>query len=211
LLHFYVPLSLTEILLLLVNPIGSAAMGRMPLALESLAAWPVVASVGYITRGFGGAFNEVVVALIEERYSTHALRRFGLALAAASTGLLLLPMIPPVGELIFTRLLGLAEPLPRLVRFSILYLLPLPALTVLQSYLQGVILHSRRTRAITESVTLFLVLSAAVLVVGAVWGTLAGVYFALMAFTLGEALRTGWLWFRSRRARAALSARDCCS
>jgi len=42
-------------------------MSRMPLALESLAAWPIVGSVNYITRGFGGAYNEVVVALADER------------------------------------------------------------------------------------------------------------------------------------------------
>jgi len=208
LLRFYVPLSLTEILLLLVNPIGSAAMGRMPMALESLAAWPVIASVGYITRGFGGAYNEVVVALVEEKASTRTLRRFGLVLACSSTALLVLPMIPSVGRVIFVDLLGLAEPLPHLVRVSIFLLLPLPALTVLQSYLQGVILHSRHTRAITESVGLFLALSASLLVVGAIWGTVAGVYFTLLAFTCGEVLRTLWLWMRSGPARHRLRARD---
>ncbi len=208
LLRFYIPLSLTEILLLLVNPIGSAAMGRMPLALESLAAWPVIASVGYITRGFGGAFNEVVVALIEKCSSSRVLRRFGLALSIASTALLLVPMIPGVSKALFVDLLGLADPLPHLISVSILFLLPLPALTVIQSYLQGVILNSRHTRAITESVGLFLLLSAVLLVVGAVWGTLAGVYFALMAFTSGEILRTLWLGLRSRRALRQLSARD---
>jgi hypothetical protein len=39
---FYLPLALTSLLGLSVDPIGSAALGRMPNALESLAAWPVV-------------------------------------------------------------------------------------------------------------------------------------------------------------------------
>ncbi len=160
LLGFYVPLSLTQILLLLVNPIGSAAMGRMPLPLESLAVWPVVASAGYIARGFGGAYNEVVVALVETERSTRVLKRFALGLAAASTAVLLLLMIPPVGHAIFAGLLGLADPLPHLAAMGLYLLLPLPALTVLQSYLQGVMLNSRRTRGITESVAMFLVLAS---------------------------------------------------
>lgn len=208
LLSFYIPLSLTEILLLLVNPIGSAAMGRMPLALESLAAWPVIASVGYISRGFGGAYNEVMVALVEERFSTRALRRFGLALALASTGILALLAVPVVGDALFVRVLGLADPLPHLVRVSLFCLMPLPALTVVQSYLQGLILHRGRTRAITESVGLFLLFSAALLVVGALWGTIAGIYFALLSFTAGEIARTLWLWTRSNETRRFLKERD---
>ena len=208
LLSFYIPLSLTQILLLLVNPIGSAAMGRMPLALESLAAWPVVASASYITRGFGGAYNEVVVALVEERHSAPVLRRFGVILAVAATTLLLLLMIPPVGAAIFAGALGLVDPLPHLVSMGLFFLLPLPAISVAQSYLQGVILHSRRTRAIGESVALFLVLASVLLVVGSLWGPLSGIYFALLSFTMGECLRTLWLWLRSREARHYLRERD---
>jgi hypothetical protein len=208
LLNFYVPLSLTQILLLLVNPIGSAAMSRMPLALESLAVWPVIASAGYIARGFGGAYNEVVVAMVEEEHSTPVLRRFGVGLAIAATTLLLVLMIPAVGNAIFVGLLGLVDPLPHLARVGLYLLLPLPALTVLQSYLQGVILHSRRTRAIGESVAMFLVLASTLLVAGSIWGAFAGIYFALLSFTLGEFLRTVWLWMRSRDARRYLRARD---
>ena len=208
LLNFYIPLSLTQVLLLLVNPIGSAAMSRMPLALESLAVWPVIASAGYIARAFGGAYNEVVVAMVEEERSTPVLRRFGFGLAFGATTVLLVLMIPAVGKAIFVGLLGLVDPLPRLAQVGLYLLLPLPALTVLQSYLQGVILHSRRTRAIGESVGLFLVLACTLLVIGSVWGTFAGIYFALLSFTLGEILRTFWLWMRSRDARRYLRERD---
>ncbi len=208
LLSFYIPLSLTQILLLLINPIGSAAMGRMPLVLESLAVWPVLASASYIARGFGGAYNEVVVALVEEEHSSRTLRRFGAGLAVAATAVLALLMVPPVGHALFAHLLGLAEPLPHMVSVGLYLVLPLPALTVLQSYLQGVILHSRMTRAITESVAMFLVLASILLVVGSVWGAFTGIYFALFAFTLGELSRTFWLWLRSRQARRYLHERD---
>ncbi|HEY5529776.1 MAG TPA: hypothetical protein VIL51_10055, partial [Thermoleophilia bacterium] len=101
-----------------------------------------------------------------------------------------------------------APPLPSMARTALWFLLPMPALAVAQSYFQGVILHSRRTRSITESVLIFLGVTTAFLVIAVVWGTVPGLYVTVGAFTTGEALRTGWLWLRSRRARIALRERD---
>jgi hypothetical protein len=207
-LDFYIPLSLTQLLLLISSPLGSAAMSRMPLALESLAAWPVVNGVGYIARGLGGAYNEVVVALIERRGSTFPLRRFAGMIAVASSAVLVLLLIPPVARWVFASVFDLADPLPHMCWMSLLILLPLPAASVAQSYFQGVVLHSRRTRSITESVAIFLGVAALGLVVGIHIGTLTGLYVAILAFTAGELLRTGWLWLRSRPARRGLRERD---
>jgi hypothetical protein len=206
--NFYIPLSLTQLLMIVATPIGSAAMSRMPLALESLAAWPVVAGVNFIVRGFGGAYNEVVVALIEEERATRALRRFSVGLALAATAVLAFLMIPALADAVFARLLDLADPLPLVVRRSLFFLLPMPTLAVFQSYFQGVILHSRHTRSITESVGMFLALASAILVGGVVWGGVTGLYLALGAFLAGELLRTAWLWLRSRSARRNLYERD---
>jgi hypothetical protein len=207
-LSFYIPLSLTQVLLLVALPIGSAAMSRMPLALESLAAWPIVGSVNYIMRGFGGAYNEVVVALAEERRSTQALRRFGVGLAVASTALLGLLMIPAAASAVFGGLLDLVDPLPRMIWICLFIMLPGPTISVAQSYFQGVILNSRRTRSIPESVAVFLLIVGVALIVGVLWGAVTGLYFALGSFTLGELLRTFWLWQRSGEARARLQERD---
>ncbi|MFH0916506.1 MAG: hypothetical protein V1912_08685 [bacterium] len=207
-LDFYIPLSLTQLLVLVASPIGSAAMSRMPLALESLAAWPVVSGVGFLMRGFGGAYNEVVVALVEEKRSTPGLRRFAVGLAVLATAALAVLTIPPLSKAVFAGLLGLADPLPDMVRRSLFLLLPMPAMAVVQSYFQGVILHSRRTRSVTESVGMFLALVIAILVGGVLWGAVTGIYLALGAFVAGELLRTFWLWLRSRLARRLLNERD---
>lgn len=206
-LNFYIPLSLTQVLLLVASPIGSAAMSRMPLALESLAAWPVVGSVSYIMRGFGGAYNEVVVALADEPHSTRTLSRFGVGLALTSSALLGVLMIPAASNAVFGGLLDLVEPLPRMVWNCLFLILPMPAITVAQSYYQGIILNSRRTRSIPESVGLFLFLATGMLIGGVIWGAVTGLYFTLGAFTLGELFRTFWLWLRSRGARGRLRDR----
>jgi len=207
-LAFYIPLSLTQVLMLVVNPVASAAMSRMPHALESLAAWPVVAAVNYIVRGGGGAFNEVVVALTEERRSTWALRRCGWLIAAGSTLFLGILLIPSVSRAVFAGLLDLAAPLPKVVWQSLFLLAPMPALAVAQSYFQGLILYGRHTRSVTESVALSLVVISLALTLGVLYGALTGIYVAIGALVVGDGLRTVWLWARSRAIRARLRARD---
>jgi len=55
-------------------------------------------------------------------------------------------------------------------------------------------------------VGLFLAVVTVVLIGGVLWGAVIGLYFAIAAFTFGELLRTAWLGWRSREARARASA-----
>ncbi len=136
------------------------------------------------------------------------MRRFAVGIGVFATALLALLMIPSVSEAIFADLMDLAAPLPAMVYTSLFLLLPMPAVAVYQSYFQGVILHSRRTRSITESVAIFLGVATVALIAGVMWGGAAGLYVALGAFVIGELVRTTWLWLRSRPARLELRARD---
>lgn len=210
-LDFYIPLSLTQLLVLVASPLGSAAMSRMPMAIESLAAWPVVNGISFLTRSFGGAYNEVVVALVERAHSLRALRRFAVGLSLSATAFLVIFMIPPLASWIFAGAFDLADPLPKMAWHSMFWLLPFPALAVAQSYFQGIILHGRKTRGITESVAVFLVVVAAALLGGVLWGHATGLYLAICALASGEALRTVWLWLSSRGIRSQLRMRDTTS
>ncbi len=207
-LAFYVPLSLTSVISLTAIPLGSAAMSRMPNALESLAAWPVVTGLSFMFRSFGFAYNEVVLALIDVPRSMRLLRRFAfLAAAATSAGLLLL-MIPALGGLWLRGVTGLTENLAGIAQRSLWFAVPLPALSVFQSWLQGMIVHGRRTRGITEAVGLSLLAMAAVLTTGVAWAGTTGLYVGMAAFAIGDTVRTIWLLRRSGPIRARLWERD---
>jgi len=207
-LRFYIPLSLTSLIFLIARPIASGSLGRMPAALDSLAAWPVVTGLVFLFRGFGVAYNEVVVALIHERGSVQALRRFALLLAGLTTACLVVVAAPPISGFWFHQVSGLSLSLTALCQASIWLALLLPALSVLQSWSQGVLLHSRRTRSLTEAVILFFVVDVGLLALGVAWGGATGIYVGLAALTLGELSRNAWLRWRSREARQALIVRD---
>ncbi|NLE74301.1 MAG: hypothetical protein GX604_06715 [Actinobacteria bacterium] len=205
-LNFYIPLSLTSVLLFLGNPLVSAALSRMPEAIHSLAVWPVVGAISFIVRSFGVGFSEVVIAVIERPGAIFVLRRFGVLIAGLSLGVFLLLAAPPLQSLWYGTMVGLSPPLVALMKRYLWLIAPLPLFAVAQSYFQGTILFSRRTRAITEAVIIFLVAAVAVLVAGVVRGTLVGLPVGLTALVAGEGLRTLWMWIRSRRIRRNLRA-----
>jgi len=205
---FYTPLAMTSLLNLLAEPIGSAALSRMPGALESLAVWPVVSGFIFLLRSLGYAYNEVVIALLDEPRAAHNLRRFMAFLATLTTGLLLVIAATPLARFWFGRVSALDPRLATLARSGLWIALPVPGLTALQSWYQGLIVHSRRTRGITEAVVVYLLASGAILWAGVTWGQMTGLYVGLAAVGTGRLAQTAWLWHRSHPAMRAMRAHD---
>lgn len=203
---FYVPLALTSVVSLLMQPLGSAAISRMPDALPSLAVWPVVGGLLFMFRSLGFALNEVVVALLDRQGAYAALRRFAILLTAGISAAVALIAFTPLSRLWFGIVSGLDADLMRLATVGFAFSLLWPGLDVLRNLLQGVIVHGRRTRVITESMVVFLVVSAALLAIGTSWRAFPALPYAMAAFVLGTAAQVGWLWWRSRRLRARWSS-----
>ncbi|MDW8328945.1 MAG: hypothetical protein RML48_03040 [Candidatus Bipolaricaulota bacterium] len=203
-LRFYIPLALTSLLTILVQPIGSAALSRMPGALESLAVWPVVSGLLFLLRSIGIAYNEVVVALLGKPRAEESLRRFATMLSLSLTAMLLLVTMTPLAELWFGGLSGLLPSLANLAQSSLWFALLLPAFSVWQSFYQGSLVYSRQTRGVTEAMALFLIVSSVILSVGVLWGQITGLYVAQIAFTIGGLAQMLWLAYRCRRAQGTL-------
>lgn len=207
-LRFYIPLVLTSLLTLLVQPFGSATISRMPAALDSLAVWPVLGGFTFMFRSIGVAYNEVVVALLDEPLSTQSLRRFTGLLTGFSTGLILVIALTPLSTLWFQVVSGLETRLADMAVFGLMIAVPTAGLSVLQSWFQGLILHGGRTRGITQAVVVFLATCTALLGAGVIWGGVFGLYWALASFTIAMLMQTLWLWFRSRRDERQVQDRD---
>lgn len=197
-LKFYIPLAMTSLLTLLVQPIGSAAISRMPGALESLAVWPVVSGLLFLLRSTGIAYNEVVVALLGEPKAQENLRRFATILSLSLTAILVLIAATPLAGLWFRGLSGLPPALANLAQSSLWLAVLLPAFSVWQSWYQGSLVYARQTRGVTEAMALSLLVSSAILGAGVLWGQVTGLYIAQAAFTIGGLAQMLWLAYRSR-------------
>ena len=206
--HFYLPLMFTPLLNFLGMPLAASAMSRLPLPLESLAIWPVLSGAVFTVRSVGFAYNEVVVALLDRVRPIASLRRFAWLLGSITVSILLLAAITPLGLLWFRHGAALPEPLAQMAWRALPWLVPMAAMSVWQSFHQGVLVHARHTRAATESMAALLMANGAVLAIGLVWHRVPGLTFAAAALTAGGLAQVAWLAWRSRPAVAALEARD---
>lgn len=203
---FYVPLALTSLLMLSAGPMISASVSRMPRALESLAVWPVINGLGFTMRSLGLALNEVVVAMLDRPGAIRSLRRFAVILAVGASGVLLLIGITPVAGFYFGTLTSLSPELTQFASRAILLVFLMPGFGAMQSWFQGVLVHSRRTRVVTEAVAVYLATNCLILLAGIRSGKLAGLYVGLAAIVVGTACQLLWLWSRSRRVLGSLQA-----
>jgi len=207
-LRFYLPLMVTPSINFLAMPLSAAAMSRMPLALESLAAWPALSGIAFTLRATGFAYNEVVVAQLDAPRPVPALRRFAMALSIAASGVLAILAVTPLGGMWFSVVSGLEPALAALATAALPLLALTPALSVWQSYWQGALVHSGRTRGVTESMLALLAATALVLWAGVAWNRPAGIHFAAGALLAGNAAQAAWLWWRGRHEIARVAARD---
>jgi hypothetical protein len=206
--QFYVPLALTSLLTLVWQPIGSAALSRMPDALPSLAVWPVVSGLIFMLRSLGIAYNEVVVAVLDRDGSYLNLRRFKNILIVLTTLLHLMIAATPLSYIWFYRVSALPLNLAELAQMAFLLALPMAALSVLQSWYQGAILNGRNTRSIPESVVIFLITVLVVLGGGIWFGGIIGLYVGIIGFVLANLTQTIWLWWRSQPVIKGIQKRD---
>ena len=100
-----------------------------------------------------------------------------------------------------------AAPQPALVSLALVGLVlavPLPGLSTFQSWYQGAVVHGRRTRAITESMVVYVVVIAAVLAIGVVTQRFAGLPVAIAAMVLGNIAQVVYLRLQAHSAIRAI-------
>lgn len=202
-MRFYLPLSITPVIMFLGMPLATAAMTRMPLPIESLAAWPAVNGLLLTLRSTGFAFNEVVVSLLDRPGAVAQLRAFASKLSLTLTALVMIASIPLVGGWWFAHVSALPLDVVGLAIAGLAAGVPLPALASYQSLYQGTLVHARVTRAVTESVMLQLAASAGVLALCVATTPGPGIVCAVAGFTVGSGVQMLWVWRRARRLGAA--------
>jgi hypothetical protein len=185
--RFYYPLALTSLIGLVLQPMLTFFMGRAPSPVESLAVFPVVHALSFIFRALGLSYQEVVIARVGRRFEHLVpVSRFALGLGiAASLGLALIAATP-FATVWFVTLSGLNGELARFAVLPAMILIPLPALSVLQSLQRGLLVAARRTGPVTWATALEIgVVAVTFPTLTATFGW-TGVVSATSAFILGR-------------------------
>lgn len=197
---FYLPLALTSLIGLTVQPMLTFFMGRSVAPVQSLAVFPVVHALSFFFRSLGLAFQDAAIALMGERFEhLRALGRFGIGLGLATSLGLALVALTPLSSIYFVAISGLTPELTRVALAPARLIVPLPALTVLLAFQRAIIVEGRRTQHITAASAIEVGTIATVFGVLA-WGLdLVGATAAFAAFTCGRTLSNGYLVYGVRR------------
>jgi hypothetical protein len=195
---FYWPLAFTPLITLATLPIVSAAISRMPRALESLAVWPVLGGLSFVFRSVGFAMQEVVVALVDRPLFLVPLSKFVGLFSLCTCGSLFFFAATPVYTIWFVWVAALNPLLSALASTALWLMVIFPALSSWESFFQGELVHLGFTTCITQAVSLYLAGSSLLLFLGVLYGQVTGLYVGLAAMATGLVIQTWWLWKHSR-------------
>lgn len=200
LVRFHTPLALTSLLFLLAQPMISAALSRLPDPEIVLAAWPVTASVLFLTRAPALALPEAIIALLEEKGSFLSLRQFSLRIGLACMAALALLSFTPLGRFYYQTVIGVREELAARAILGGQIGLLVPFIMASQSWFRGLLTARRDTLPVTLAMGLHLLVMAGTLSLGVAVKT-PGVALAALALTLAMGAETAVLWRAARPSR----------
>jgi hypothetical protein len=185
--RFYVPLALTSLVAIVVNPLVTFFLGRSRSPIESLAVLPVVTGLVFLFRSGAIAYQEVAVALTGTgRGRERTITRVAVALAAASAASLGAVLFTPLGHAWFSRVSGLPPGLSDFAIWPARVMALVPALDYLLSLQRARLVLARRTRIITAATSVEAAVIGTVLVVGVGSWHLVGAMVAATAILSGR-------------------------
>ncbi len=177
--RFYVPLALTSLLAIVVNPLVTFFLGRSRAPIESLAVMPVVTGFVFVFRSGAIAYQEVAVALARgDAQRERRIARVAIQLAALSTVVLGGILFTPLGRGYFVAVSGLTAGLAAFAAWPARVLTLVPALDYMLSLQRARFVLMRRTRIITvatfvEAAAIVVALGVGIGVLGLVGATAA--------------------------------------
>lgn len=147
LLRRFLPLSLSDVVMALGDPMQTMALSRLADTREVLAAVGVVKAIAVFLE------SPVIMILHASTLSAssasrRALTRFTLCLGALLTGVFLLLAYKPVYDVLFTRVLGAGPSVAATGRVAFLLMIPWPAVIAWRRLQQGYLIRSGRSRQV---------------------------------------------------------------
>jgi hypothetical protein len=193
---FWLPLAATWFMMAMEGPYIAAIVARMPEAARSLAAFGVATSLAWLIESPIMMLLSASAALVRDRASYVALRRFAHMLNALVTLGMVILALPPVFDFVAERLIGLPHDIARLTHMATTAMILWPAAIGYRRFYQGILVRHHLTRRVAYGTIVRLVsmsLTAALLAFafhlpGALVGALA-----LLAGVLCEVFASRWM------------------
>ncbi len=201
----WLPTALGSSVLVIEIPVVAASVARARNGADALAAFGIVISVIVVVNTPGLAMAPLVIAEAGHR-AGRQLGRYGLAVGAAGTVVLLLLALSPTAFSVLRLLMNVDHTLSTDVRGGLLALAPASVAVAGRRYLHGRLIFAERTRPITVATMVRICCSG-----GAAWAWVAadpsaGAFGGGFSLTIGAFVEFTVLTIASRRVPALPSA-----
>jgi Na+-driven multidrug efflux pump len=191
--RFWVPLSLTWLMMAIEGPILTSVIARLPDDELNLAAYGVALALAMLIESPVIQLLSTSVALARDRRSMHTLRRFTRRVNIGVTIGMIVVTLPWVYDVIANGILQLPAEVSAVMRPALIVLIPWPAAIGYRRFYQGLMIRNGKTRLVAYGTVVRLLT-----MMGAAWallglGTLDGVVIGAAGLTVGvicEAIAT---------------------
>ena len=206
-LRFCYPLALTSFIGLAVQPFVTFFVGMCRSPLESLAVLPVINSFIFIFKCVGLSYQEVVIALIGERFEGYrALRSFSYSLAAVFTIVLIFTVFTPIADFWFEVFSGLSPELSSFARTPLRIMTLVPALTIILCWQRAMAINTKNNILITYAVGVECSIIVSGMLVAAYSDLFPGAVIACASLSLGRL--GGCLFLANKKSKIAPKYQD---
>lgn len=178
------------------GPFLAAVIARLPDPKYNLAAHGVAFAFAVLIEAPVIMLMSASTALVEDAGSYRKLRNFANVLNVASTGLLLLALVPPVFDFVMRTLIGLPPEVADLTYGALWLFLPWPAAIGVRRFVQGVLIRSGRTRLVATGTVIRLAAMSATALLLFLFTDWPGAWVgaaSLSAAVITEAIAARWM------------------
>lgn len=195
-LFFWLPLAATWLMMAAEGPYIAAIIARMANAAPNLAAYGVAFSIAWLIESPIMMLLSASNALVRDRASYLALRRFASWLNLAVTVGMVVVALPPVFRFVGEGMIDLPPSISRLAQVATAILIPWPGAIGYRRFFQGILTRHHLTRRVAYGTVVRLATMSVTAIILAKTVTLPGCYIASIALVSGvvvEAAACRWM------------------
>jgi hypothetical protein len=182
---FWLPLAATWLMMALELPYIAALVARMPEAAYGLAAFGVATSLAWLIESPIMMLLSAGAALVRDRASYLALRRFAFLLNALVTLGMIVLATPAVFRVVGQEWMGLPAPIANRAQVAISILILWPASIGYRRFYQGILVRNHLTRRVAYGTVIRLVTMSATAALVSMTTTLSGATLGAIALVTG--------------------------
>lgn len=205
-LLFWLPLAATWFMMSLEGPYIAAIVARLPRAAHSLAAYGVATSLAWLIESPIMMLLSAATALVRDRDSYLALRRFAFLLNALVTAGMMVLALPPVFRFVGESLIGLPPDISRLAQISTTIMILWPGAIGYRRFYQGILVRHRMTNRVAYGTVIRLVSMSVTAAILALTTSASGAVLGATAMVTGVVLEAAASRWMARHVVRALMA-----